>query len=191
MRYPSPFLGRLVQPRHFNNLHTTEQNGRVWAADNDCFQGLDANAYHKMLTRIPTTGKFVNAPDVVGDHKATLKRWRRWSHLIHQLGHKPGFVLQDGCDSIRQVPDDALAVFIGGTTDYKLGMGSDVAREAKARGLWVHMGRVNSLRRLAWAESIGCDSVDGTKWVRWRDQSLPKALNFLENSSQQNSFNFL
>ena len=40
------------------------------------------------------------------------------------------------------------------------------------RGKWVHMGRVNSTRRIRYAASIGCDSVDGTKWVRWRDRYL-------------------
>ena len=34
------------------------------------------------------------------------------------------------------------------------------------------MGRVNSLRRLAYAASIGCDSIDGTQWVRYRDTYL-------------------
>jgi len=28
---------------------------------------------------------------------------------------------------------------------------------------------VNTLRRIAYAASIGCDSIDGTAWVRYRD----------------------
>ncbi len=38
------------------------------------------------------------------------------------------------------------------------------------------MGRVNSARRIRYAASIGCDSVDGTKWVRWRDAYLDSGL---------------
>ena len=41
------------------------------------------------------------------------------------------------------------------------------------------MGRVNTLRRLRYAESIGVDSVDGTKWARWRDTYLDEGLRFL------------
>ena len=37
-------------------------------------------------------------------------------------------------------------------------------RGLQQRGLWIHMGRVNSLRRLAYAASIGCHSIDGTQW---------------------------
>jgi hypothetical protein len=38
------------------------------------------------------------------------------------------------------------------------------------------MGRVNSARRIRYAASIGCDSVDGTKWARWRDAYLNPGL---------------
>ncbi len=38
------------------------------------------------------------------------------------------------------------------------------------------MGRVNSLRRLAYAAAIGCDSIDGTKWVRFRNTYLTSGL---------------
>ena len=48
--------------------------------------------------------------------------------------------------------------------------------EAKRRRKWVHMGRVNSERRIRYAASIGCDSIDGTKWVRWRDIYLNAGL---------------
>jgi hypothetical protein len=58
---------------------------------------------------------------------------------------------------------DFDALFIGGTTAWKLG--GDAAwlvRQARLREKWVHMGRVNSLTRLLRADRIGCDSVDGT-----------------------------
>jgi hypothetical protein len=48
--------------------------------------------------------------------------------------------------------------------------------EARARGVWVYMGRVNSLRRLAYAAAIGCDWIDGTKWVRFRNSYLTSGL---------------
>jgi hypothetical protein len=35
-------------------------------------------------------------------------------------------------------------------------------RDARRRGKWVHMGRVNGLRRLRIALDFGVDSVDGT-----------------------------
>jgi hypothetical protein len=35
---------------------------------------------------------------------------------------------------------------------------------------------VNTARRIHYAKSIGCDSVDGTKWVRWRHRYLDEGL---------------
>jgi hypothetical protein len=66
-------------------------------------------------------------------------------------------------------PPDAEAVFVGGSTTYKLG--ADAAASvaaAKGAGLWAHMGRVNSDKRFRYAASIGCDSVDGTKYARFK-----------------------
>jgi hypothetical protein len=54
-------------------------------------------------------------------------------------------------------------LFVGGSTGWKLSRAAaDVAREARAQGLWTHMGRVNSKKRLRYANMAGIDSVDGT-----------------------------
>ena len=42
----------------------------------------------------------------------------------------------------------------------------DACREARRRGKWVHMGRVNGLRRLRIALDFGVDTVDGTSLTR-------------------------
>jgi hypothetical protein len=50
-------------------------------------------------------------------------------------------------------------------TEWKIGpVALEVAREAKRRGKWLHMGRVNSAKRYRIARDVfHCDSVDGTK----------------------------
>ncbi len=45
--------------------------------------------------------------------------------------------------------------------------------EAKRRRKQVHMGRVNSYKRLAYAVAIGCDTADGTYMTRAPDRYLP------------------
>lgn len=62
-------------------------------------------------------------------------------------------------------------------TEWKLGrLARDLTSEAKRRGKQVHMGRVNSLKRFRYAESIGCDTADGTYIKAAPDVNLPKAL---------------
>lgn len=146
-----------------------------WAADNSGFTGVDIPAWLRMLGTIAGHPNclFVVAPDVLEDSPATLAMYARYAPVIRDCGLPVAFVLQDG-QLEGDIPWDADALFIGGSTDFKLGM--DVQRmvlEAKSRGKWVHMGRVNSLRRMRYAESIGCDSADGT--VLKHDPSRPVA----------------
>lgn len=62
-------------------------------------------------------------------------------------------------------------------TDWKLGLAArQLVAEAKARGKWVHMGRVNSEKRFRYAAAIGCDSVDGTYLKAGPDVNLPHVL---------------
>ena len=70
------------------------------------------------------------------------------------------------------MPSDAVALFIGGTTEWKM---SDEARRLMD-GRWTHMGRVNSFRRLQLAKSWGVDSVDGTGMSWFTDTKMPSYL---------------
>jgi hypothetical protein len=47
------------------------------------------------------------------------------------------------------------------------------------------MGRVNSLKRLRYAEMIGCDSVDGTYLTFAPDENLPRLLGWLRDLDTQ------
>ena len=59
--------------------------------------------------------------------------------------------------------DDFDCLFIGGRDSFKEGpIVRAACAEARRRGKWVHMGRVNGLRRLLVALEFGVDSVDGT-----------------------------
>lgn len=180
VRHAHPHLGRLIQPRHYSSIEKTANASIPWAADNDCFQVLDADAFTRMLDRIqPLPGcLFVTCPDFVGDHEATLVQFYRWSSAIKRRGLPIAFVLQDGC-TVRDVPWlDIDAVFIGGTTHFKLGATAErIVLAARERGKWVHMGRVNSEKRIRYAEEIGCDSVDGSGWAMFNQTHLDRGLN--------------
>lgn len=106
---------------------------------------------------------FVTAPDVVADAAATLTRSRPWLPRIRDLGLPAALVAQDGLEH-RRVPWDQFdTMFIGGSTQWKLGAAAaDLIGEAHARGKTVHMGRVNSRQRWVLAAERGVDSVDGT-----------------------------
>lgn len=189
-----PDHGRLLTPRHYSRALGTSIRGIPWAIDNDGFGGFDAAAYRSMIdSLIWDQGRWgdpaclwINAPDLfVPDgspcHDETLDLWSEWRGELALTGWPLSFVLQVG-SSPHNVPWGELdAVFLGGTTEWKLGcVARELVREAKRRGKWVHMGRVNSVRRIAYAKAIGVDSVDGTGWARFRDAMMPKGLAALD-----------
>lgn len=147
--------------------------GVAWCADNGCFSDKfdEASWWNWLVANAgdAATCKFAVAPDVVGDAVATLERSRPWFAKIRQLGYPVAFVAQDGIEDTDVPWDEFDALFIGGSTDFKLG---DVARafilEAKARGKYVHVGRVNSKKRFDMFAALtvdgqsAVDSVDGT-----------------------------
>ena len=184
-------IGLIDTPRQRKATQTdaAHAGGAAWCADNGCFSGawdesewwafLERNAYRA------GTCLFASAPDVVGDADATIARSTPWLSLIRELGYPVAFVAQDGQESLPVPWDDIDCLFIGGSTGWKLGPHArDLAAEAKRRGKWVHMGRVNSERRWKYAQAIGCDSVDGTFLTFGPDVNLPRLLGWTRLNGQ-------
>jgi hypothetical protein len=167
--------------------------GSRWCADNGCFgkQWRGEDAWWAWLTdKVAQSGaetcEFAVAPDVVADAAATLERSRPWLSRIRALGVPVAFVAQDGQESLPVPWDEFDVLFVGGSTEWKLsGHARTLVAEAKARGKRVHMGRVNSHRRLAYARHIGCDSADGTFIARGPDVNLPRALSWLRRLGRE------
>ena len=67
------------------------------------------------------------------------------------------------------------------STAWKLGpAAAQLAAHARALDLHVHVGRVNSLRRLCYAAGIGAHSADGTYLAYGPRRNLPKLLGWLD-----------
>lgn len=160
--------------------------GVIWCADNGCFgkgyPGADGwLAWLRQHAAYAPACRFATAPDVVGDAAATLELSRPYLAQIRQLGYPAALVAQDGLEHLQVPWDEFDVLFIGGSTEWKLGAAAaEIVKEAKRRGKWVHMGRVNSRKRLRYAASIGCDSADGTYLVFGPDKNFPKLMGWLD-----------
>jgi len=80
--------------------------------------------------------------------------------VIREYGYPVAFVTQDGL-RMEDVPwDDFDVLFVGGSDEHKLRESWPFIYRAKELGKWVHVGRVNSEKRMRmfWM----ADSVDGT-----------------------------
>jgi len=179
----NPRLGTLLVPGNGN-----KPSGKPWACDNGAFAGFREKAFRKMLAKLQGTPGclWVAAPDVVCDALGTLERFNHWEPIIREMGFPVAFVAQNGL-TIDTTPWERLdCLFIGGDDAFKLGPEvRELVAAAKARGKLVHMGRVNSARRLRYAYEIGVDSVDGTQFSRFPDRWLGWALDNMARDESQ------
>lgn len=185
--------GFLVTPRS-GRVEEITASGKAWGVDNEAFGGWSHAkelSFSKLLGRLcehrphPAL-KFVACPDVVADAKLTRERFDRWQPFLKTCGLPVGYVFQDG---ESDVPWDRIdSLFVGGSTEWKLSQQTDEAiAEAKRLGKWVHVGRVNTLRRMRHFYDIGVDSIDGTTFSKWPDKYFPLALKWLRKLESQPS----
>lgn len=171
-------LGYIDTPKQQNH----RPPGVTWCADNGCFSAKWKQepwwAFLQRHAHEAATCLFAVAPDVVGDHAATLARSTPWMPKIRALGYKVAFVAQDGVTPDTVLPwADFDVLFIGGTDEFKLGAEAAArVAEAVSLGKTAHLGRVNSYKRLQYAVDIGCTSADGTFLTRAPDHNLGRTL---------------
>lgn len=138
--------------------------GGRFAIDNGAFSSFDAPAFLRLLDRMrPHAGDcmFVSCPDVVGSARRTLEVFDRWHHKLH--GFPVALVCQDGQEDLEIPWDLIAAVFIGGSTEWKLSRHVEaIIAAAKTLDKWVHVGRVNTPERFAKFASLGVNSIDGS-----------------------------
>jgi hypothetical protein len=181
-RLPHRSLGLMWTPAAYTDRQHVR--GAAYAADNGCFtlgERFDPAVWLRWLAGLDRTGcLFAVAPDVVCDAAATLTRSRPYFPELRALGYPVAYALQNGQEHLPVPWADIDAVFIGGDTDWKLsGHAARLAYAAKDHGKWVHMGRVNSHRRLVRAAVMGCDSADGTFLRFAPSTNLPRMLGWL------------
>lgn len=164
-------LGLMLTPNMGNDL--TLLPDVAWAADNGCFASKwDKGRWWAFLDyhadkRFNQCCLFAVAPDVVGNARATAELSGPWLEPIRDLGYSVAYVAQDGQEDFSPPWSEFDCLFIGGSTGWKLGEhAKGLALKAGELGKWVHMGRVNSTKRMLLASRWGCDSVDGT-FLRW------------------------
>jgi hypothetical protein len=151
--------------------------------DNGCFKQFDRRAWDRLLTQAETDAPvFACLPDMVGDAVRTLDMFEYFKR--HTNGIPRALVLQDGIGNHRIDWDAMAAVFVGGSDDFKTSREAiNCARTAKMLGKWVHVGRVNTAKRVKnW---LGlADSIDGSGISRY-DHMLEGVLAMIKGEHPQ------
>lgn len=141
----------------------------MFAIDNGAFSGLNVKGFLALLEREYEARKqcrFVAVPDVVASAIRTLEVFEYWRYKLN--GWPLALVAQDGQERLPIPWAGIDAIFIGGSTGWKMGQHAEhIIKAAKAIGKWVHVGRVNTPGRFEHFERLGADSIDGTGLSRY------------------------
>jgi hypothetical protein len=191
-----PELPAMIIPR----MGQRPPRGQLWAADTGCFRRPETfvfPAYLSWLNELAAddyaeTCLFATAPDRVGDAAATLQHSIPTLPYIREVGYPAALVAQDGLETMTVPWDDFDALFIGGTNAWRRSEAVPaLAAQAHEQGKWLHMGRVNGMRGIRYAESIGCDSVDGTFLRFGPDTNRPRLDGWMAESRRRPVFRLL
>jgi len=158
-----PDIGVMIGPRvgGMGSILT----GRVWASDCDALNlaRYSDDAFFEHLERLRPhhrTSLFITVPDLHGDAESTLAAFEHYGRVLAEFGFPLAYVLQDGAHEFDFPPCDW--VFLGGTDDYREAYAALLIERAREEGLRVHVGRVNSERRLKALAVLEADTADGT-----------------------------
>jgi hypothetical protein len=150
---------------------------RGYALDNGAYlchiknQIFDHNAFKVYLRTFARFADWVVLPDVVCDKNKTLELANRYVEQISS-DHKDLKMLivwQDGMTrrDLESFVLNGIGVFVGGSTDGKINNMKWIADLCREHGVWCHVGRVNTLKRLNMVLKCGANSFDGSGIVRF------------------------
>lgn len=153
--------------------------GMPYALDNGAWtafqreEPFDVEAFQRAFDLFGERADWVVIPDIVAGGLASLDFSLPW---IDRLTGCKRLLLavQDGMttDMIRPLLSDRVGVFVGGSTDWKLATAIEWGQLAHEVGCYMHVGRVNTVRRVRLCAAAGADSFDGTSATMF-SQTLP------------------
>lgn len=148
-----------------------QQPEQMFAMDNGAFAKFEAKAFKTMLEKHEPRKdlcRFVAAPDVVGSARRTIECFRYWQPLISDW--PLAFVAQDGQQDLDIPWNLCSAIFIGGSTEFKMSAhAAAIVKASVVMGKWCHIGRVNTPGRFEYFERLGASSCDGTGLARYSE----------------------
>lgn len=142
---------------------------------------FDEHRFRGVVALLGEKADWIVIPDVVGAGLESLRFSLSWFDELE--GVAPLLLaVQDGMEPSHVVSHlhGRCGLFVGGSTEWKLATietWGDVARECAC---YLHVGRVNSKKRIRLCHAAGVDSFDGTSVTRYAT-----TINSLEAARQQ------
>lgn len=125
--------------------------------------------FTRALAKMGRDADWVVMPDVVQGGHASLELSLRWMRRVLDETERGLIAVQDGLDEkdVGSFLGKRVGLFIGGSTAWKLATLPRWTALGARVGCWVHVGRVNTVRRIHLCGLAGATSFDGTSASRF------------------------
>ena len=142
---------------------------------------FDAPAFERALDVAGEHADWIVVPDIVAGGRESLEFSLSWLDRMRQFKLNL-LAVQDGMElnDIRPHLSDRVGIFVGGTTEWKLDTMCKWGELARDVGCYLHIGRVNTCKRIRLCKKAGADSFDGTSATKFIS-TLP----MLDNARRQ------
>ncbi|MBS2132076.1 hypothetical protein KEX41_28220 (plasmid) [Burkholderia thailandensis] len=154
--------------------------GMRYALDNGAWsahqqeRAFDEDAFLRALDKVGERADWIVLPDIVAGGLRSLDYSLTWLERLRGFPRQLLIAVQDGVeiDDVREFLSPAIGIFVGGTTRWKEATAGAWGSVARRRNCYLHVGRVNSVRRIRICAAAGANSIDGTSASRYA-LSLP------------------
>jgi hypothetical protein len=175
MKYYDQYPWRWLISPFRPNSNAWKKNCNGYAIDNGAFvygkRGLpfDEEPFLKDVDAFGEGADFIVIPDVLYNAEETLSIAERWIERLE--GYPLLIVAQDGMTKkdLEVFTRRGIGVFIGGSTEFKLGSMKWVADLCNQYRVLCHVGRVNSALRMSKCLQAGAHSFDGSGPARFEN----------------------
>tara|TARA_R110000824_G_scaffold379364_1_gene571319 strand:+ start:1034 stop:1648 length:615 start_codon:yes stop_codon:yes gene_type:complete len=170
-----------------------KNSGLPYALDNGAWSAhvngrpFDVEKFEKLLdwsASCPIRPDWCVLPDIVGGGLKSLDFSLTWVDTVSKYSKLNLLAVQDGMTpaDVEGLVGPSVGLFVGGSTEWKLRTLMDWGQFSRGR-CYLHVGRVNSIRRITHCTNAGADSFDGTSVCRF-----PVNLNKLDRARKQLGF---
>lgn len=130
---------------------------------------FDAGAFRECVALLGSGADWIAVPDVVCGGLDSLRFSESWLPELAPLGVPLLVPVQNGMSAsdVRPLLGPHVGVFVGGDSAWKEQSLPGWGRLAREVGCHLHVGRVNTARRIKLCAMAGADSFDGTSVSRF------------------------
>lgn len=128
---------------------------------------FDGPAFVRGVERVGPGSEFIVCPDIVMGGRESLAFLLSWLPFCLEIGPLVLIAVQDHMTigdivDLYRLHGDRIGIFVGGSTVWKEETMKRWGTLARRLGIYCHVGRVNTMRRIALCAHAGAHSFDGT-----------------------------